>query len=278
MHGADDMPFRDDDLTYLEAHGISPLPMADVEGFVENEAARIWYAAYGSGPSVMLLHGGLGNAGNWGFQVPALLAAGFRAIVIDSRGHGRSTRDDRPYSYRLLASDVRAVMDALQVKRAAIVGWSDGADTGLVLAEETPERVAGVLFFACNVDSTGTKPFEFTPVIGRIYQQHLKDYAALSPAPGDFEAFSAAVGLMQRTQPEYSAADLARIDVPVAVVLGEHDEFIKPEHMAYLAKTLPDATLTMLPELSHFAPLQRPDMFNAVMLDFVGKVLGDRER
>ena len=268
------MAFRDDDLTHLEAHGIQPLPETDEQGVVENDGARIWYAAYGSGPAVILLHGGLGNAGNWGHQVPAVVEAGYRAVVIDSRGHGRSTRDTRPYSYRLMAADVRAVMDRLGVARAAIVGWSDGADTGLILADETPERVAGLLFLACNVDSTGTRPFEFTPIIDRIYQQHLKDYAALSATPAEFQAFADAVGLMQRTQPEYSAADLARVRVPVGVVLGEHDEFIKPEHMAYLAATLPDATLTMLPEVSHFAPLQRPDAFNAVMLEFLRKVLG----
>jgi pimeloyl-ACP methyl ester carboxylesterase len=270
----DAMAFRDDDLTYLETHGIPPLPPGGEEGIVESDGARLWYAAWGAGPAVVLLHGGLGNAGNWGHQVPAVLAAGYRAIVIDSRGHGRSSRDARPYSYRLMASDVRAVMDRLGVARAAIVGWSDGADTGLILADETPERVAGLLFFACNVDSTGTRPFEFTPIIGRIYQQHLKDYAALTATPAEFQAFADAVGLMQRTQPEYSAADLARVRVPVGVVLGEHDEFIKPEHMAYLAKTLPDATLTMLPEVSHFAPLQRPDAFNAAMLEFLRRVLG----
>lgn len=267
------MAFRDDKLTYLEANGIPPLPGGGVAGTVENDGARLWYAAFGEDlPAVILLHGGMGNAGNWAYQVPAIIAAGYAAIVVDSRGHGRSTRDDRPYSYRQMASDVRAVMDHLRLPRAVIVGWSDGADTGLILADETPERVAGVFFFACNMDATGTKPFEFTPVVGRILKQHKADYAALSATPDDFNAFSEAVGLMQRTQPEYTAADLARIHVPVAVVLGENDEFIKPEHVAYLARTLPDATLNIIPDVSHFAPLQRPATFNAVMLDFVDRV------
>ena len=268
------MAFRDDDLTHLEAHGLPPLPKADAEAHVDTDGVRIWFAAYGQGPAVVLLHGGLGNAGNWAFQVPAVVAAGYRAIVIDSRGHGRSTRDDRPLSYWQMAGDVRAVMDRLGVERAAIVGWSDGGDTGLVLADETPERVAGLLFFACNVDSTGTLPFEFTPIIGRIYNLHVKDYAALSSTPEGFQAFADAVGLMQRSEPEYSAADLGKIDVPVRVVLGEHDEFIRREHMEYLARTLPRASLTILPEVSHFAPLQRPEVFNNVMLDFVRDVLG----
>ncbi len=268
------MAFRDVELTYLEKHGIPPLPGPDDQGFVENQGARIWYASHGFGPPVLLLHGGMGNSGNWGYQVPAIVAAGYRAIVIDSRGHGRSTRDGRAYSYQLMAADTRAVMDRLQIENAAIVGWSDGADTGLILVQETPERVAGLFFFACNVDNSGTKPFEFTPVIGRIWQHHQKDYARLSATPGDFGALSAAVEAMQGTQPNLSASDLAAICVPAAVVLGEHDEFIKPDHIAYLAATLPDATHRVLTGLSHFAPLQAPDIFNNEVLAFLKRIFG----
>ncbi|OOG69153.1 alpha/beta hydrolase [Sinorhizobium sp. A49] len=267
------MVFRDIDLTHLERHGIPPLPEPDEQGFVETRGARIWYGSHGSGPAVILLHGGMGNSGNWGYQVPAIIDAGYRAVVVDSRGHGRSTRDARDYSYQLMAADTRSVMERLQIHKAAIIGWSDGADTGLILAQEMPERVAGIFFFACNVDNSGTRPFEFTPIIGRIWQQHQKDYAARSATPGDFDALSAAVEAMQRTQPNLPAAELAAIAVPVAVVLGEHDEFIKKEHMAYLAETLPDAALHILPGLSHFAPLQSPDVFNDAMLAFLSGVL-----
>jgi pimeloyl-ACP methyl ester carboxylesterase len=266
------MTFADDDLTLLEAHGLPPLPPTDASGHVVHDNARIWHASFGSGPPVILLHGGLGHSGTWAYQVPALVEAGYRAVVIDSRGHGRSSRDERPYSYVLMAADVRAVMDAAGIERAVFVGWSDGADTALVLAEETPERVAGVWFFACNVDPSGTKEFVFTPVIGRIYEQHVRDYARLSATPAEFEAFRDAVGLMQRTQPNYGAADLARLRVPFLSVLGEHDEFIRREHAEYIARSIPGASFLLLPEVSHFAPLQRPDAFNRAMLDFVRQV------
>ena len=75
--------------------------------------------------------------------------------------------------------------------------------------------------------------------------------------------------LVRFEQPNYSARDLATIEVPVAIVQSEHDEFIRPEHAAYLARTIPGATLTILPGVSHFAPLQRPARFNAAMLDFL---------
>jgi len=264
--------FSDDDLRQFDENGAPPLPATGDSFTVETNGAHIWAASFGTGPAVVLLHGGLGNAGNWGHQVPALVAAGFRAIVMDSRGHGRSSRDQHPFSYGLMSSDVLAVMDHLQIATAPIIGWSDGACTGLVLARRHPERVTGVFFFACNMDPSGARPFVPSPVIDHCFARHVKDYAALSPTPNDFGPFSAAVSLMQQTQPDYSAADLAGIAVPVAIVQSESDEFIHTEHARYLARSIPGATLTLLDGVSHFAPLQRPRLFNEAMLAFLASL------
>ena len=268
------MKTYDDDLSRFEADGAAPLPITNDQGYVEHDGARIWYATYGSGSPVIVLHGGLGHSGNWGYQVPALVRSGYRAVVIDSRGHGHSTRDARPFMYELMASDVSAVMDALHLENASLVGWSDGACTALVLASKAPTRVAGVFFFACNMDPSGAKQItEFTPILRRCIGRHRKDYARLSATPDQFDEFSEAVGLMQRTQPNYSANDLAEISVPVAIVQSEHDEFIKREHAEYLARSIPNAEFIDLPGVSHFAPLQRPEQFNTAMLAFLGKTL-----
>ena len=260
---------HDDDLTRFEEEGAEPLPPTQEQGYVENEGARIWWASYGKGSPVILLHGGLGNSGNWGYQVPSLVEAGYRAILIDSRGHGRSTRDLRPFSYVLMASDVSAVMQALHVLKASLVGWSDGAFTALILASQAPAQVTGVLYFGCNTDPSGAKEFVFTPVIGRCLNRHKQDYAQLSATPDQFEDFFEAVGLMQRTQHNYSRQDLAQINVPVTIVHSEHDEFIKQEHAEYLAQNIPNAKFVLLPGVSHFAPLQRPELFNQAMLAFL---------
>lgn len=252
----------DDDLTRFAAHGAEPLPPAVEQGHVEHDGARIWYATFGAGTPVILLHGGLGHGGNWGYQVPALMTAGYRPIVIDSRGHGRSTRDAQPYAYTRMASDVRAVMDALRIDRAAFIGWSDGACVALTLAMQTPERAIGVFFFGCNMDPSGAKPFAPTPVIDRCFGRHLKDYTALSSTPDDFDAFVEAVTEMMQTQPNATAEELAATRVPVTIAQSEHDEFIWPEHAHYLARTLPEAQFVLLPGVSHFAPLQRPAVFN----------------
>src|SRR6202163_4470634 len=125
---------QDDDLQNFEANGAAQLPAANDQGHVDHDGARIWYATYGSGSPVILLHGGLGHSGNWGYQVPTLVNSGRRAVLIDSRGHGHSTRDSRPFMYELMASDVLAVMDALHLEKAALVGWSGAAFTTLFLA------------------------------------------------------------------------------------------------------------------------------------------------
>jgi pimeloyl-ACP methyl ester carboxylesterase len=143
----------------------------------------------------------------------------------------------------------------------------------LILAAKATSRVAGVFFFACNMDPSGTKQIEPSPILERCFSRHAKDYALLSATPDNFKSFVEAVSLMQRTQPNYSASDLGEISVPVVIAQSEHDEFIKRDHAEYLAYSIPNAELILLRGVSHFAPLQRPERFNAALLAFLDRVL-----
>ena len=264
----------DDDLELFEASGAPPLPSTAEHGYTDHDGASIWYASFGAGSPVVLLHGGLGHSGNWGYQVPDLVAAGHRVIVIDSRGHGRSTRDTRPFSYELMASDVLAVMDRLGVSRAALVGWSDGAIIALIMADKAPERVAGVFFFACKMDPSGNRPFELTPIVQRCFNRHSKDYAALSAEAETFKDFVDAVGLMHRTQPNYSAADLARVQPPVQSCPSRARRVHQAGALCLSCQgAFPMQMYSILSDVSHFAPLQRPEKFNAELRDFLGAIL-----
>ena len=122
------------------------------------------------------------------------------------------------------------------------------------------------------MDPSGVKPFEVTAALERCFSRHRKDYARLSATPDDFDEFVKAVSLMQATQPNYSANDVAKIGVPVTIIQATLDEFIRREHAEYLARTLPNAELIVLDGVSHFAPLQRPEQFNAAVLAFLGRV------
>jgi len=248
----------------------APLPVGGASGYAPHDGARIFWRSYGAGSPVILLHGGLANGEYWGNQVPALVRDHRRVILIDSRGHGRSTRDGRPYTYELMASDVIAVMDTLGLERAAVVGWSDGAIIALVMALKYPDRLTRAFVFAANMDPSGVKSdTETNPTFARFERQCGGDYRRLSATPGDFAAFQAAIETMWDKEPNYTAADLARIATPVAIVDGDHDEAIKRVHTEYLARTIPGARLIILPGLSHFAMLQNPAVFNAAMLGFL---------
>ena len=102
---------------------------------------------------MILLHGGMGNARNFGSPGAGARRRGYRAIAIDSRGQGRSTRDDQPFSYDSHGIATRSGRDGRPRHRAGCNRRLERRRcTGLALARAAPERVAGVFFFACNVD------------------------------------------------------------------------------------------------------------------------------
>jgi len=151
------------ELQWLTLPPTPSLPKPAGSGYAPVNGVRIWYATFGRGEPVLLLHGGLANSKYWGNQV-AVLARTYRVIVMDSRGHGRSTRDERPYGYDLMASDVLALMDFLKLPKAAIVGWSDGAILGLDIAIHHPERLTKLFAFAANSDPSGVADIAQSPV------------------------------------------------------------------------------------------------------------------
>lgn len=249
----------------------TPAPIAtDRSGQMPANGISVHYAVYGSGSPVILLHGGLANVNYWGNQIAAL-APHHTVIVMDSRGHGRSTRDDRPYGYDLMADDVVALLDGLHVPRADVVGWSDGGILGLDLALRHPDRVGKVFAFAANTVTSGVKEgVEKNPTFAAYIERAGHEYEAQSATPKQYDAFVDAISHMWASEPNWTDAQLQSIHTPVLVVDGDHDEAIKREHTEYIAATIPGAGLLILPNVSHFAFLQDPDMFNFAILHFLG--------
>jgi pimeloyl-ACP methyl ester carboxylesterase len=247
----------------------APIP-AEHSGQVDANGIRIHYAIYGQGSPVILLHGGLANADYWGHQIQAL-APHHTVIVMDSRGHGRSTRDSRPYGYDLMADDVVALMDALNVSKADIVGWSDGGIIGLDLAMRHAGRVGKIFAFAANTATWGVKDdVEKNPTFAAFIERARHEYEAYSATPKAYNAFVEQISKMWASQPNWTDAQLKAITAPVWVVDGDHDEAIKREHTEYMAGTIPGAGLLILPNVSHFAFLQDPKLFNFAVLHFLG--------
>jgi pimeloyl-ACP methyl ester carboxylesterase len=219
---------------------------------------------------VIFLHGGLANIDYWGNQVHEI-AAHHTVILMDSRGHGRSTRDARPYGYDLMADDVVALMDRLEIPKADIVGWSDGGILGIDLAMRHKDRVGKIFAFAANTVVSGVKDgVEKNPTFAAFIERAGREYRTLSATPKDYDAFVEQISRMWAEQPNWSDAQLRDIDTPVLVVDGDHDEAIKREHTEYIAATIPHAGLLILPNVSHFAFLQDPEQFNFAILHFLG--------
>jgi pimeloyl-ACP methyl ester carboxylesterase len=248
----------------------TPSPVAaERAGEVRIGGVSLHYAEIGHGKPVILLHGGLANSDYLADQARAL-APDHRVILMDSRGHGRSTRDARGFGYDLMADDVIGLLDALSVPRADVVGWSDGAIIGLDLALRHPARVGRIFAFAANATTAGVKTgAERNPVFAAYLARAKRDYAALSPTPDQFAPFAAAMARMWAREPNWSAARLRTIRARVTIVDGDHDEAIRRDHTEWLARTIPGATLLILPATSHFAFLQDPEGFNAAMRRFL---------
>jgi pimeloyl-ACP methyl ester carboxylesterase len=246
----------------------APIP-SERSGLVDVNGISIYHAIYGAGPPVIMLHGGMANADYWGHQVPAL-AARYTVIVMDSRAHGRSTRDVRPLGYDLMADDVVAVMDALELPKADLVGWSDGASTSLDLAMRHPDRVGRIFAFAAMTRTTGTKySVIMNPTVHAFIKRAGEEYKAYSATPKEFSSLFLQHIKLWSSQPSWTDAQLATIAAPVLVVGSDHDESIKREHTESVAATIPGARLLILPDTSHFAFLQDPEGFNAAILRFL---------
>ena len=246
------------------------LPTSARGGHMTHAGADLWYAELGTGAPVLLLHGGLASADYLGDLAHAL-APRHRVVLMDSRGHGRSTRDDQPFSYDLMASDVVALLDHLRIPKTAIVGWSDGAILGLLLAIRHPERVTRLFAFAANTDPSGVADASGNPVFEAYATRAAAEYAARSPTPDAYPAFRDAIMKMWATQPSITTAELRAITTPTWIVDGDHDEMIKRENTLLMADTIPHAGLLLLPEVSHFAFLQDAPMFHDAVLRFLNQ-------
>jgi len=246
------------------------LPKAAQSGLAPVNGVKIWYAVYGRGEPVLLLHGGLANANYWGHQVRALQRR-YQVIVMESRGHGRSSRNQEPYGYDLMASDVVALLDHLAIKQAAIVGWSDGAIIGLDIAMKHPKRVSRLFAFAANSDPSGVADIASSEVFNAYIARAGEEYKRLSPTPTEYKSFVAEITKMWESQPKWTASDLAAIKVPTWIVDGDHDEAIKRDNTEFMASTIPGAGLLIQPQVSHFSFLQDPEQFNDDLLRFLGR-------
>jgi len=250
-----------------------PLPRPDKSGIAEVNGTRLFYAQFvpaaAEGAPVLLLHGGMGNSNYWGYQIEALAKTNL-VTVVDTRGHGRSPVTSGTLSYDVLADDTVALVQFLQLPPVAIVGWSDGAITGLILAMRKPELVARLFAFGANASLDGMKAGGGrTPVFAAYSSRCKAEYRELSPDPDKWSKLVDGLRAMWHSELHITRRKLAAITIPTTISVGQYDELIRTEHAQDMARAIPGARLVIQPDVSHFAMLQNPDQFNRALADFL---------
>jgi pimeloyl-ACP methyl ester carboxylesterase len=246
----------------------SALPTPTLQGTVAVDDVVLWYASFGAGAPVLLLHGGLGNSNHFGDLITAL-ATTRQVIVMDSRGHGRSTRSRHGISYTQMADDVVALLDHLAIDRIAIVGWSDGGITGLDVAIRYPQRLTKLFLLGSNSDRSGVRPARKSAIFAAYLARCKREYAALAPDPKQLPALLKELRVLWSSQPSYTTDQLANLRVPTVIAVGQYDEIIRRDHAEKMARSIPRATLRILPQVSHFAVWQDRQLVAAQIKEFL---------
>jgi pimeloyl-ACP methyl ester carboxylesterase len=237
--------------------------------------AELYYEVHGpaDGQPVLLLHGSLSSSEDFANLAPVLVSAGYRVVAMDCRGRGRSTWGDLPITYEQMAADTLGLLDDLGITKTDVVGWSDGAIIALNLAIHHPERLDRVVAYAANYTPEGLQFVESDQMIP--FERLIADYRRLAPEPGRFEELLEVLDALTKVAPNYSEAELKSITVPVLILDGAADEFIKADQPRRMAELIAGAELVLIPGTGHFAMTARPGLFNQIVLEYLaGKAVG----
>jgi 3-oxoadipate enol-lactonase len=263
---------------------------------VEVPGGRLFTIDEGTGPPIVLLHAGVADLRAWDAMVSPLLAAGYRVVRYDARGYGASTTEDVEFSH---TADLIAVLDALGVGRAALVGNSRGGATAFDAAVEYPERIAAVVGVGAGLDGFDSEP---TPEEMRIFEDYERldsadpfDVDALTDfevaiwldGPGQpsgrvnpvvREAFRAMVRPLNepgRVKGRSVALDppvnerLAEFRCPVIAVAGELDFHEVAEVARRLETAAPNGRAIVWSDVAHMIGMGQPERLAATVVDFL---------
>jgi pimeloyl-ACP methyl ester carboxylesterase/cell wall-associated NlpC family hydrolase len=250
--------------------------------FIDLNGAHLYYELYGTDRSdrvpIVLIHGSpyTGHV-DWHAIAP-LLAAEYRVIVPDCRGHGQSANPDRSYSFKELAADVVALIHGLGYERAHLIGHSNGGNVALVTLLEHPAVVQSCILQAANAYVTPylieREPAIFDPDrIAREDPQRMNDLIALhGPTHGtDYWRDLLRLTLQEIiTAPNYTAADLAQVQRPTFVIQGADDAVNAPDrHAQFIAQHIPAAELWLPANVAHNVQHEIPLDWLTRVLDFL---------
>lgn len=181
---------------------------------------------------------------------------------MDSRGHGRSTNTQSETSFQLMAEDLLHVMEAEQIDRADLLGFSDGANLAMVFASMFPKRVDHLILNAGNTVPSGIRllPHLASYVqygivwLGAFVDKGMRDFLPI------LRLLFRDIGL--------STEDLEQIHAPTLVIVGKHD-VVKTQHSMYIARSIPNASFAIVSGQGHMFARRNPKRFNQEVLEFL---------
>ena len=221
---------------------------------------RMYYAVRGSGPTLVLLHGG-GDSGEHSFVRQLDVFSEHHHIVApDQVGQGRTPDVSGPLSYTGMMEDTAALLKKLKLSHVDVVGFSDGGILALMLAVRHPELVRRLVISGVNIAPEGLNPQDLEGL-----------RASQIPKPKTIDEKLAHLWLTSPTESELSLALLAKISHPVLVVSGDRDA-ITLEHTLKIFHALPTAELCVLPGTDHATFSGRSEWLNPIIRAFLDRV------
>jgi pimeloyl-ACP methyl ester carboxylesterase len=260
------------------------IPKPTKTGHAEVNGIKYYYAIYGSGEPLLLLHGGLGQIEMFGPNL-ARLAQNRQVIGVDLHGHGRTELGDRDISLIDMGRDMAGVLKALGYDKVDVFGFSLGAGVAFQFAAQHPEMARRVALASCVIGTDGFYP-EMLPqqaAVSAAMAEHMKEtpmyksYMAVAPHPEDFPKLLDKMGAYMRKSYDWSA-DVKKLTMPVMLIYADSD-MIRPEHAVkfyqLLGGGLKDAgwqrehmsqnRLAILPNLTHYEVGVAPQLVDAAL-------------
>lgn len=222
----------------------------------------LYYEEKGTGTPLILLHGN-GENGEYFRHQTEYFSKSYRVIAVDTRGHGKSPRGDAPFTMEQFAEDLKELCAKLEIPKAVILGFSDGANIAMKFALKYPEKVQALILNGGNLNAGGVKRRIQIPI--EIGYKITKAFAKKSE---EAKRHMELLGLMVH-EPDIEPGKLCTIKVPTLVIAGTKD-MIKQSHTEEIAKNISGAKLVIM-EGDHFIAGKRPEEFNKRVAEFLKK-------
>lgn len=227
--------------------------------YAQVNGIKLYYETYGKGPVLLLLHGNTSSIELFKQQIPEF-SKFYKVIAVDTRGQGKSSEDGKKYTYDLFAEDMNAFLDYLHLEKVNVLGWSDGGNTGLIMAMKYPQKINCLVTMGANI-------FIDNSVVDKwVFKQLNKELKTLE-SDTTMQNRKRLINLLL-TEPNHNFSELKEITCPVLVIAGEKD-IIKSEHTKSIAANITKSTLLIAHKETHYYPSENPNEFNKNVLDFL---------